>query len=134
MRGVPDKVLRTNPAPGRSRSAFRQALQDEGRANGHRLLIEQKNDPKPDRAEMPPASSASAGARAGNRRRFSSTARTVRQDDEARIHNALRIIAKLLEDDEAYLPVFLRLEAELDEVKARHSALDRARAYSRASR
>jgi hypothetical protein len=47
---------------------------------------------------------------------------------EARIENALRIVAELLEDNEAYLPIFLRLEAERDKLKLRHAALDRARA------
>jgi hypothetical protein len=50
---------------------------------------------------------------------------------EARIENALRIVAELLEDNEAYLPIFLRLEAERDKLKLRHAALDRARALLR---
>lgn len=47
---------------------------------------------------------------------------------EDRIENALHIVAALLEHDEAYLPIFLRLEAELDKAAARQSALSRARA------
>jgi hypothetical protein len=50
---------------------------------------------------------------------------------EARIENALRIVAELLEQDEAYLPIFLRLEAERDKLDARQAALDRARAVLR---
>lgn len=50
---------------------------------------------------------------------------------EARIENALRIVAELLEDNEAYLPIFLRLEAERDKLDARRAALDRARAVLR---
>lgn len=77
--------------------------------------------------------------RNGTTHRFTSTAAT--QPDgsrspqqhrqrslEARIENALRIVAELLEDNEAYLPIFLRLEAERDKLKLRHAALDRARA------
>lgn len=47
---------------------------------------------------------------------------------EERIENALRVVAELLERDEAYLPIFLRLEAERDKLDARRAALDRARA------
>jgi hypothetical protein len=50
---------------------------------------------------------------------------------EARIENALRVVAELLEHDEAYLPIFLRLEAERDKLDARRAALDRARAVLR---
>lgn len=50
---------------------------------------------------------------------------------EARIENALRVVAELLEQDEAYLPIFLRLEAERDKLDARRAALDRARAVLR---
>jgi len=46
---------------------------------------------------------------------------------EGRISNALRIIAELLEHDEAYLPVFLRLEAELKLAKEGRAALERAK-------
>ena len=45
----------------------------------------------------------------------------------ARIENALARVADLLIDDDAYLPVFLRLECELEEARARQSAIDRAR-------
>jgi hypothetical protein len=41
------------------------------------------------------------------------------------------VVAELLEQDEAYLPIFLRLEAERDKLKLRHAALDRARALLR---
>lgn len=50
---------------------------------------------------------------------------------EERIENALRVVAELLKDNEAYLPIFLRLEAERDKLKLRHAALDRARALLR---
>lgn len=46
---------------------------------------------------------------------------------EGRISNALRIIAELLEYDNAYLPVFLRLEAELKLAEERRAALERAK-------
>ena len=54
-----------------------------------------------------------------------------RRSLEARIGNALHVVAELLEQDEAYLPIFLRLEAERDKLKLRHAALDRARALLR---
>lgn len=50
---------------------------------------------------------------------------------EERVANALRVVAELLEQDEAYLPIFLRLEAERDKLDARRAALDRARAVLR---
>jgi len=51
-----------------------------------------------------------------------------RRSLEARIENALRVVAALLEHDEAYLPIFQRLEAERDKLDDRRAALDRARA------
>ena len=51
---------------------------------------------------------------------------------EARIQDALTIVAELLEHDEAYVPVFTRLEEELERVQAQRDALSRARAYLRA--
>lgn len=56
------------------------------------------------------------------------------QSAEQRIENALRIVAELLEQDDSYLPIFLRLEAELKKVDARSAALNRARAYLGAGR
>jgi hypothetical protein len=50
---------------------------------------------------------------------------------EERIANALRVVAELIEQDEAYLPIFLRLEAERDKLDTRRAALDRARAVLR---
>ena len=47
---------------------------------------------------------------------------------EERVRNALRIVATLLEHDEAYLPIFLRLETELQALERKRDALDRARA------
>ena len=49
------------------------------------------------------------------------------QPMEARIANALRLVAELLEHDEIYLPVFLRLEAELQQARERRAALERAK-------
>lgn len=51
-----------------------------------------------------------------------------RQVLEDRIANASRVVAELLEHDEAYLPIFLRLEAAIKEAEARRAALERARA------
>lgn len=64
----------------------------------------------------------------------SSTARPTRklgstQTKEQRIAKALGIVAALLEKDEAYLPIFLRLEAELEALEKRKAALSRARTY-----
>lgn len=53
---------------------------------------------------------------------------------EERIENALRVVAELLEHDEAYLPIFLRLEAERDKLDTRRAALDRAQAVLRENR
>ncbi len=50
---------------------------------------------------------------------------------EVRIANAIRVVAELLEHDEAYLPIFLRLETERDELDTRRAALERARAVLR---
>ena len=50
---------------------------------------------------------------------------------EERILRALRKVAKLIEDDEAYLPIFLRLESELVKVRERSLALKRVQQYSR---
>ena len=49
------------------------------------------------------------------------------QPVEERIANALRVVAELLQHDETYLPVFLRLEAELQQAHARRAALERAK-------
>ena len=48
---------------------------------------------------------------------------------EKRIENALRIVAELLDKDEAYLPIFLRLEDELKKAENRSAALVRASAF-----
>jgi hypothetical protein len=52
-----------------------------------------------------------------------------KQRAEERIANALGIVAILLEHDDAYLPIFLRLEAELQASDKRKAALARARAF-----
>lgn len=49
------------------------------------------------------------------------------QPVEERIANALRVVAELLQHDETYLPVFLRLEAELQQAHASRAALERAK-------
>jgi hypothetical protein len=59
----------------------------------------------------------------------SSRKRDKTQNKEQRIAKALRIVAALLEKDEAYLPIFLRLEAELEALEKRKAALSRARTY-----
>ncbi|MFO8127016.1 hypothetical protein [Yoonia sp.] len=51
----------------------------------------------------------------------------LRQPVEERIANAMRVVAELLQHDEAYLPVYLRLEAELHQADARRAALERAK-------
>jgi len=48
-------------------------------------------------------------------------------NDEARLIEALTKVAKWVEDDAAFLPVFERLENDLNELRARKSALTRAR-------
>ena len=52
---------------------------------------------------------------------------------EERILNCLAYLAKLLEKDEVYLPIFLRFEAELERVRRDQDALKRARTYLRKS-
>jgi len=54
--------------------------------------------------------------------------RTDRPDrTEHRIRACLALVAELLAHSDDYLPIFLRLEAELAAAEARHAALDRAR-------
>jgi hypothetical protein len=53
---------------------------------------------------------------------------------EDRILNALAVVADLLEHDEAYLPIFLRLEAELEKAKAQQSAFQRAKTFAQTRR
>jgi hypothetical protein len=53
---------------------------------------------------------------------------------EHRIRASLAIIAELLQYSDAYLPIFLRLEAELAAAEARRAALERARAFLDPSR
>ncbi|MHA7888714.1 hypothetical protein [Roseicyclus sp.] len=88
--------------------------------------------------DMPPETNATR--RADHRFRTTATTQPDRPDGhqqhghkslEERIENALRVVAELLEQDEAYLPIFLRLEAERDKLDARRAALDRARAVLR---
>lgn len=57
--------------------------------------------------------------------------RASRVDEADRIRNALVIISILLEDNEAYLPIFLRLEADLKNAEIHRAALKRAKAYAR---
>lgn len=49
---------------------------------------------------------------------------------ENRILGAIRIVATLVETDEGYLPIFLRLESELKKEREKTAALQRVRAYS----
>lgn len=46
-----------------------------------------------------------------------------------RIKSCLQTVAELVEHDEAYLPIFLRLEAELQAATNRQAALERAKSY-----
>lgn len=48
-----------------------------------------------------------------------------------RIENAMFVVAKLLEHDEVYLPIFLRLENELIKAREQQDALQRARTLIR---
>ncbi len=50
---------------------------------------------------------------------------------EIRIRESLSILAVLLEEDDVYLPIFLRLEKELQTVRDQQDALTRARSYIR---
>jgi hypothetical protein len=54
--------------------------------------------------------------------------------DVARIEAALELVAILLDENEAYLPIFLRLEAELEAARVSSSALARARALAKQAR
>lgn len=48
---------------------------------------------------------------------------------EERLHGALAIVAQLVVDDPAYLPVFERLEQELSNLRSQRAALERAKRY-----
>ncbi|WP_110815675.1 hypothetical protein [Pseudoroseicyclus aestuarii] len=48
--------------------------------------------------------------------------------DAARIERALQVVAALVVENPAYLPIFERLEAELVAAQAKDAAIDRARA------
>lgn len=53
------------------------------------------------------------------------------QPERAQIESALAIAAQIVaRDGEAFLPVFLRLEAEAENIAGRNSALERALAMS----
>lgn len=52
----------------------------------------------------------------------------------ARLERALETVAALVIDDEVYLPIFQRLEAELEDARRTPSTLDRARKIARGSR
>lgn len=55
----------------------------------------------------------------------------------ARLENALGFVAAMVadrDDGAAYLPVFTRLEKELDSMKERESAIERAKRQARAKR
>ncbi|MCB5200525.1 hypothetical protein LGQ03_14885 [Loktanella sp. TSTF-M6] len=71
-----------------------------------------------------------ANARADRRR-------ALRQDnviDAVRIERALETVALLLEENERYLPIFLRLESELEAARRSANALARAKAIARKAR
>ena len=57
----------------------------------------------------------------------------VTRHDEERIRSAMRTVAMLMEEDHAYLPIFLRLERELKEADGRAAARRRARESLRRS-
>lgn len=46
-----------------------------------------------------------------------------------RILSCMETVAMLLETDEAFLPIFIRLERELEAAQAAQDALERSRAY-----
>ena len=48
---------------------------------------------------------------------------------EQRIRAAMCLVAELLQHSDAYLPIFLRLEAELAAAESRRAALERAKAF-----
>ena len=54
--------------------------------------------------------------------------------DVERIEAALELVAILMDDNPAYLPIFQRLEAELETAKVSSSALARARALAQKAR
>ena len=54
--------------------------------------------------------------------------------DAERIEAALELVAILMDDNPAYLPIFQRLEAELETAKVSSSALARARALAQKAR
>ncbi len=54
--------------------------------------------------------------------------------DVARIEAALELVAILLDENEAYLPIFQRLEAEFEAARVSSSALTRARALAQKAR
>lgn len=54
--------------------------------------------------------------------------------DADRIEAALELVAILMDNNPAYLPIFQRLEAELETAKVSSSALARARALAQKAR
>lgn len=54
--------------------------------------------------------------------------------DVGRIEVALELVAMLLDENDAYLPIFLRLESELEAARVSSSALARARALAQKAR
>lgn len=52
----------------------------------------------------------------------------------ARLERALETVAVLLIEDQVYLPIFERLEAELEDARRTASTLDRARKIARGAR
>ncbi|KQI67080.1 hypothetical protein AN189_17145 [Loktanella sp. 3ANDIMAR09] len=71
-----------------------------------------------------------AAARTGRRRAL----RLDKVIDTARIEKALETVALLLEENERYLPIFLRLETELEAARRSADALARAKAIARKAR
>jgi hypothetical protein len=57
-----------------------------------------------------------------------------RNRHEDRILKARATVAHLLQHDEKYLPIFLRLEAELEAVRGQKSALELARELAESGR
>jgi hypothetical protein len=129
---------RTQQAPAHAETIA--ALEDEPRGccKAHARPEDARAHHAPARPETPtapsvdrsaPSSGASAIATSSTPRRHANT-----EDLEDRILGALSIVAELLEHDEAYVPVFTRLEEELTRVQAQRAALSRARAYLRTRR
>jgi hypothetical protein len=129
-----ENAPRDGPASAPSDPSTRQDLPDQGPARRNRTGHERRNSPNADTVDRPSATSPSERAGISEQEPPAARTGTRPQSVEARIHNALHIVAELLQHDDAYLPIFLRLEGELESARAQSAALSRARAYLRRRR